>query len=62
MSTFYGGRVECRIRKELVPVTYLDVRSMYPTIFTLLGLQRFLVAEELGPDERASQTSEAPPS
>jgi hypothetical protein len=56
MSAFYGGRVECRIRKELVPVTYLDVRSMYPTVFTLLGLQRFLIAGEIGYEEATEET------
>lgn len=47
VSAFYGGRVECRIRKQLVPVTYLDVRSTYPSAFTLLDLQRFLIAGDL---------------
>jgi hypothetical protein len=45
---FYGGRAECHIRKQLTPITYLDVRSMYPTVHTLLSLQRFLTANRIG--------------
>ena len=51
MSAFFGGRAECRIRGELAPVTYLDVLSMYPTVFTLMGLTRFLIAEEIGSED-----------
>lgn len=47
ISAFFGGRAECRIRREVVPVTYLDVRSMYPTVFTLMGLTRYLTAAEI---------------
>lgn len=51
LSAFFGGRAECRIRKEVVPVTYVDVTSMYPTVFTLLGLQRFLLAETIASED-----------
>jgi hypothetical protein len=47
-SAFYGGRAECHIRRELIPITYLDVRSMYPTTHSLLDLQRFLLAKTIG--------------
>lgn len=52
---FYGGRAECHIRRELVPLTYLDVRSMYPTTHTLLDLQRFLVAETIGCEDATNE-------
>lgn len=55
MSAFFGGRAECRIRGELVPVTYLDVLSMYPTVFTLMALTRFLVAEEIGSEDATEE-------
>lgn len=42
MSTYYGGRTEVRIRKQPVRVAYLDFVSMYPTIYALLGMDRFL--------------------
>jgi hypothetical protein len=47
MTAYYGGRAECRIRKVVAPVVYLDFRSMYPTVNTLMGLWRLLTAESL---------------
>jgi hypothetical protein len=47
MSSYFGGRVECKMRKTPVKVTYLDFTSMYPTIFTLMGLQQFLTTKEI---------------
>jgi len=44
MTAYYGGRTECKIRKTPVPVTYLDFTSMYPTITTLMRLDRFITA------------------
>lgn len=58
MNAFFGGRVECRIRKELVPITYLDVRSMYPTVFSLLGLQRFLTADQIDCEDATEEVRE----
>src|SRR5207245_2827712 len=37
MTAYYGGRAECRIRRVPVPVVYLDFRSMYPTVCSLMG-------------------------
>jgi hypothetical protein len=51
ISAFFGGRAECRIRGEVVPVTYLDVRSMYLTVFTLMGLTRFLTARQISSED-----------
>ena len=42
MSTFYGGRAECRIRKVPVPVELVDFTSMYPTVDALMGLWSLL--------------------
>ena len=47
MSAFYAGRVETRIRKTPVPVTYLDCTSTYPTLFSLMGMYPFLTAEKI---------------
>jgi hypothetical protein len=47
MEAYYGGRVECHIRNTIQPVTYLDVLSMYPTVFVLQGLWWLVVAGEL---------------
>lgn len=45
MSTFYGGRAEVRIRREIVEVIYTDFKSMYPTVNALMGLWRFVIAD-----------------
>ena len=47
MTAFYAGRVETRIRKTPVPVTYLDCTSTYPTLFSLMGMYSFLIAEKI---------------
>ncbi|WP_421935593.1 hypothetical protein [Phenylobacterium sp.] len=45
MSTYYGGRAEVHIRREIVPVLHCDFLSMYPTVCTLMGLWRFVIAK-----------------
>jgi hypothetical protein len=47
MVAYYGGRSECHIRRQIVPVTYLDVLSMYPTIGVLMKVFRFVVADRV---------------
>jgi hypothetical protein len=45
MSSYYGGRSEVAIRRTLARVIYCDFRSMYPTVCTLMGLWRFVIAK-----------------
>lgn len=45
MSTYYGGRAEVHIRREIVPVIHCDFLSMYPTVCTLMRLWHFVIAE-----------------
>ena len=45
MSTYYGGRSEVHWRREAVYVLYCDFLSMYPTVCTLMGLWRTVIAE-----------------
>ena len=47
MSTYYGGRSEVHIRRIPVQVQYCDFLSMYPTVCTLMGLWRFVIAKRL---------------
>ena len=47
MTAFYAGRVETRIRKTPVLVTYLDCTSTYPTLFSLMEMYSFLTAEKI---------------
>ena len=44
MESYYGGRAEVRIRREVREVVYTDFKSMYPTVNTLMGLWRFVIA------------------
>jgi len=56
MSAYYGGRVETRIRKTPVPVTYLDCTSTYPTLFSLMGMYQFLIAEKIETSDTTQRT------
>ena len=47
MSAFYGGRVEARIVRTPVPVAYVDMTSMYPTVNALLGTWPILTADNV---------------
>jgi hypothetical protein len=47
MQSYYGGRSECRIRHEAVPVVPVDFTSEYPSCCANLGLFGFLTAERL---------------
>ena len=47
MTAYYGGRVETRIRKTPVNITCLDFTAMYPTMFCLQDMYRFLTAEKI---------------
>jgi len=58
MSAYYGGRVETRIRKTPIPVTYLDCTSTYPTLFSLMGMYSFLIAEKIETSYTTKKTQE----
>ena len=44
MSSYFGGRAEVHLRREVRQVMYLDFLSMYPTVCTLMGLWQFVIA------------------
>jgi len=44
MGSFYGGRAEVHIRRSVRQVMLCDFLSMYPTVCTLMGLWRFVIA------------------
>ena len=44
LSSYYGGRSEVRGRRTILEVVYADFTSMYPTVCTLMGLWRFVIA------------------
>lgn len=45
LHTYYGGRAEVHIRRQIVPVILSDFMSMYPTVFTLMGLWPFVIGK-----------------
>lgn len=45
LSSYFGGRAEVHIRRTLVPVIHCDFLSMYPTVCTLMGLWKFVIAQ-----------------
>ncbi|AFV22388.1 DNA-directed DNA polymerase B [Methanolobus psychrophilus R15] len=47
MTSYYGGRCECTIRKVPTKVTTLDFTSMYPTIAMEMDLWKFIIAESI---------------
>lgn len=47
MTAYYGGRAECRLRRVIAPVRYLDYRSMYTTVCSLLKLWQLVIAEQV---------------
>ncbi len=45
MASYFGGRSEVRVRREIRQVMLCDFLSMYPTVCTLMGLWRFVIAK-----------------
>jgi hypothetical protein len=45
MSAYFGGRSEVHRRREVVQVLYADFLSMYPTVCSLMGLWRYVIAD-----------------
>jgi hypothetical protein len=45
LGTYFGGRSEVRIRRELRQITLCDFLAMYPTVCTLMRLWSFVIAE-----------------
>jgi hypothetical protein len=45
LGTYFGGRSEVRIRRDVREIVLCDFLSMYPTVCTLMGLWHFVIAE-----------------
>jgi hypothetical protein len=58
MTSYFGGRCECKIRKQPVKVTTLDFTSMYPSITMLMDLWKYMIAESLEIKEATDETKE----
>ncbi|EQD73700.1 DNA-directed DNA polymerase B, partial [mine drainage metagenome] len=56
MAAFYAGKVECRVvGKEVRDVAVLDFTSQYPSLFCLLGAERFLTAGRMEPRDTTEE-------
>jgi len=58
MTSYYGGRTECKIRKMPTKVTVLDFTSMYPTVTMLMNLWEYITAESLEIKDVTEETKE----
>jgi hypothetical protein len=58
LSTYYGGRSEVRLRRVQTQVLYCDFLSMYPTVCTLMGLWKFVIAKGVKWEDSKVKTRE----
>ncbi|AKB21873.1 hypothetical protein MSWH1_1602 [Methanosarcina sp. WH1] len=58
MTSYFGGRTECKIRKEPTKVTVLDFTSMYPTVTMEMNLWKYIIAESLEIQDITEETRE----
>jgi hypothetical protein len=56
MSAYFGGRAEAHRRREVVRTLYCDFASMYPTVCTLMGLWRFVIAKGVATSDATDWT------
>jgi len=55
-NAYYGGRSEVRLRRVPTEVVYCDFTSMYPTVCTLMGLWRLVIADGMTWADTTEQT------
>jgi hypothetical protein len=55
MSSYFGGRAEVHIRRTVVPTLYCDFASMYPTVCTLMGVWRFVIAQGVDEEDATAE-------
>jgi hypothetical protein len=55
MSSYFGGRAEVHIRRQSVRAIYCDFASMYPTVCTLMGLWRFVIANGINVEDATEE-------
>jgi hypothetical protein len=58
MGTYFGGRSEVRIRREIRQVILCDFLSMYPTVCVLMGLWRYVIAQGLELQEATKEAQQ----
>ena len=58
MPSYFGGRTEVRWRRTIKRVALMDFTSMYPTVCTLMGLWRFVIAEGFSTSDATAEARE----
>ena len=58
MSSYFGGRAEVHLRREVRQVLYCDFLSMYPTVCTLMGLWQFVIASGMTHEDATAEATE----
>jgi len=58
MSSYFGGRAEVHLRREVRQVLYCDFLSMYPTVCTLMGLWQFVIASQMTHEDATAEATE----
>ena len=56
MQTYFGGRSEVHLRRVISQVLYSDFLSMYPTVCTLMGLWRWVIAKGISWRDTTDET------
>ncbi len=54
-AAYYGGRTECGVRKVPVPVVHTDFTSMYPTLYCLTDIHRYMIGAEIGVEDATAE-------
>ena len=56
MASYFGGRAEVRLRKQITEVILTDFKSMYPTVNALMGLWQFMIADGYTETDTTAET------
>jgi hypothetical protein len=57
ISTYSGGKVQVKARKQIVEVAHCDFKSMYSTVCALQNLWRYVIASGIEPHDATEQVT-----
>ncbi|MFT3723035.1 MAG: hypothetical protein QM773_05550 [Hyphomonadaceae bacterium] len=58
MASYFGGRAEVHVRREIREILLTDFKSMYPSVNVLMGLWWFVVADGYSTSETTAATQD----
>ncbi|WP_445475701.1 DNA polymerase [Methanococcoides methylutens] len=61
MTSYYGGRCECMVRKKTMKTTVLDFTSMYPTLALEMDLWKYIIADSIETQDVTDEVKEMLP-